>query len=190
MSSNAIGKCNVIYTLDITPEGKKREYIGCLGRGATSFVSGILDSGQISKPPLKKEKSKTFRWFIVKNSKGWLERVTKNSHCTLNYLLTLSITSIIIMSMDISRYRCVRLDLHIYIVTGTLRKLIDFTFAGTLTFTFALPCPLVCLLIILIIRLNYIASVRICVSHPVEVRILVQLGYELMSLVKRKEVWD
>jgi len=58
ISSNTTGKCNAVNTLGITPEDKERGYIGCFGRCETDSVSGILDSEQISKYPLKEEKSK------------------------------------------------------------------------------------------------------------------------------------
>jgi len=70
------------------------------------------------------------RNFLVDHSKKLQRltrrRMTKKSHCKLNYWLTLSVTSVIIMSMDINRYMCARLDSHIYIVTGTLRELMNF----------------------------------------------------------------
>jgi len=43
--------------------------------------------------------------------------ITKSSHCRHNYWLTLSITSVIIMSMDISRIGVLD-STRVYIITG------------------------------------------------------------------------
>ena len=111
-------------TLGINLEGKERGYIGCIGRSVTNSVSGRLDSGHISKHPLKGKKPGTY---LVDHTKELLrpirKRIVKSCHCKFSPWLTLSFTSIIITSMDISRYRCVlRLNLHSYIVTGTLEN--------------------------------------------------------------------